>query len=581
MISKNILYTAAGLSVVAMVGCIPMEPGPVIEGSTPPACASDVSVNSITVSSKIPCDYPDMASLEGTSLARFAWNTFIAMNWPAEDPFDAPYNRGVPDTSKAFGAEAAAVVWDTWREKRELFQIVESVKSTTGYKFAEPPAFNDGQPPSSSGPNPAIPMCSTVTEVPQRFVTALQSNKIENYLDETDEIGLAVLWRDELSVSNNTGVLAAGIPMPDDDNLVRYQVKFGPSHYSYVRDKNFWDPTVLNAAIKIERDQGNGIGVELPSGDNATHATGSILVKTAWMKLTSLELTGGDYYTQTALYYRKLDGKVCYDYDEFALIAIHVIRKTDKFPYFFFSTFQHTANYPGKFVYANTQGKARNQTDFSSTLKNPFGITYKNPADPTPNPANPTVSDPYHANRLIKALPGVVTANSEAATALAGTVWANYELVGFQYRPVDKPADTPGTYYTMGSPPTSGSPTGEGYYPNYYTDQEYYLANPVVETNQRFQFFEGGFGVTGTNNIAVYPSAVTPILPGSGNAIAPSIDMGGCMGCHGNTQSTDFSFTLGNATAEPKGFAAGTIEDVCAEIGLAYNGRNACQAKAP
>ena len=141
MISKNILYTAAGLSVVAMVGCIPMEPGPVIEGSTPPACASDVSVNSITVSSKIPCDYPDMASLEGTSLARFAWNTFIAMNWPAEDPFDAPYNRGVPDTSKAFGAEAAAVVWDTWREKRELFQIVESVKSTTGYKFAQPPAF--------------------------------------------------------------------------------------------------------------------------------------------------------------------------------------------------------------------------------------------------------------------------------------------------------------------------------------------------------------------------------------------------------------------------------------------------------
>ena len=103
----------------------------------------------------------------------------------------------------------------------------------------------------------------------------------------------------------------------------------------------------------------------------------------------------------------------------------------------------------------------------------------------------------------------------------------------------------------------------------------------MVETNQRFKFFEGGLGVTGTNNIALFPLSVVPLLPGSGNAIAPSIDMGGCMGCHGNTQSTDFSFTLGNATAEQKGFAAGTIEDVCAEIGLAYNGSNACQAKAP
>lgn len=53
------------------------------------------------------------------------------------------------------------------------------------------------------------------------------------------------------------------------------------------------------------------------------------------------------------------------------------------------------------------------------------------------------------------------------------------------------------------------------------------------------------------------------------------------MGCHGNTQSTDFSFTLGNATAEPTGFAAGTTEDVCQEIGLVYNGMNACQAAAP
>lgn len=142
-----------------MVGCIPMEPGPVIEGATLPVCAADVPVSSVTVSSKSPCDHPEMSSLDGTRLARFAWNIFIAMNWPAKDPFDTPSSRGVPDTSKAFGAQADAVVWDTWRETRELFRIVTSGST---YKFAEPPAFNDGRSPSGSGPSTAIPMCVTV-----------------------------------------------------------------------------------------------------------------------------------------------------------------------------------------------------------------------------------------------------------------------------------------------------------------------------------------------------------------------------------------------------------------------------------
>jgi hypothetical protein len=552
-------------------------------------------VDSIVLSSSIPCDYTDGRAKDPTSLARFAWNTFIAMNWPAVDPFQAPYNRGVPDVSKSIGGDATAVVWDTWREKRELFLVEEYKKPNApekvAYKFVEPPTFNDGTPPSPTGPvNPISPtgltaslnMCPTVTEIPNKFVTALQTNKVENYLDETDEIGLAVLWRGDLTMPGNTALLASEVPMPDDRNLVRYQVKFGPTHYTHVRDQNLWDTTTLNNLITKEKSSGNGIGVELPSGDNTTKNTGSILVKTAWMKLSSVQQSGGAYYTQTALYYRKINGQVCFEYDEFALIAIHVIRKTDAFPYFFFSTFQHKENYPGKFVYANTNGPANNPNLVSSTLKNPFGITYKDPANPTPaTTTKPIVSDPYHATRLIKELPSVATANAEAAGKLAGTVWANYELVGFQYRPVDKPSGTPGSYYAEGSPPTTTSSSGKGYYPNYYSDQEYYLANPVVETNQRFQFFEGGFGAANVKNIALYPSEVSPVLPGDGMGFPKTVDMGGCMGCHGNAQTTDFSFTLNNATFTPTGFSTGTIEEVCGEIGLAYNGSDACQAKAP
>ena len=89
-------------------------------------------------------------------------------------------------------------------------------------------------------------------------------------------------------------------------------------------------------------------------GDSATSTTGSILVKTGWMLLGSGH-NPVDYYTATSLYYKGEEEEPCYDYAEFGLVAIHIIRKTVSFPYFFFSTFEHVNNYPGSFVYANTE----------------------------------------------------------------------------------------------------------------------------------------------------------------------------------------------------------------------------------
>ena len=52
----------------------------------------------------------------------FAWNTFIALNWPALEVAPSRF-RGVPDLGKPFATAANSdlAVWETFKEKREVF----------------------------------------------------------------------------------------------------------------------------------------------------------------------------------------------------------------------------------------------------------------------------------------------------------------------------------------------------------------------------------------------------------------------------------------------------------------------------
>lgn len=57
------------------------------------------------------------------AMATMAWNTFIAVNWPALDPNTHNNNRGIPDLSKSFATAQPGDlgVWETWKSKREVF----------------------------------------------------------------------------------------------------------------------------------------------------------------------------------------------------------------------------------------------------------------------------------------------------------------------------------------------------------------------------------------------------------------------------------------------------------------------------
>lgn len=530
--------------------CLPvLLAAPVAAGDEPVSCNPNPPYL-ISSSDNVPCDFPANANggMSHLNLARFAWNTFIGINYPAMDPSVKPYVRGAPDGS--YGDVDPLTVWDSWREKRELYSIR---KDGSSFVYVAPPAWNGAPATTDGNPNPDIPPCPGITIPTGGHITGLQTSKVENYLDESDEIGLAVLWRKTFNGEDQ--------PMPNEHNLLRYQVKFNWDYYTHVAYNELWDTKTLNEAIATSP---NGFSVILPAGDNPTGTTGTILTKSAWKWLDGSD-DPSRYYTREALYYRGSGEDTCFDYASFGLIAIHVIRKTTSFPYYFYSTFEHVDNWPGKFYYANTNGQGPMGTN--STLPNAYGVQYRDPSNPGANYQSP----PYQANRLITPAPDVVTANNEAATLNAGKVWANYQLVGIQYKPVDPPVPQggtfPGGFYKAGSPPTSFT-SGAGYNPQYFSDQDFYLANAVVETNQAFQFFTGGAANHTINNIFLY-SNNDPRQPKAGE-----VNMGGCMGCHGvaqNQDGTDFSFTLNNQLQAPAELSAETLEDKCAEIGLDYN----------
>jgi hypothetical protein len=82
--------------------------------------------------------------------SKHAWDIFVAISWPALDPVKTG-KRGVPDTTKPFGAPGNATVWETWRE------ATPEVFLPTG---AKPPAdYNDmslvTSCPSGKVPEPA------------------------------------------------------------------------------------------------------------------------------------------------------------------------------------------------------------------------------------------------------------------------------------------------------------------------------------------------------------------------------------------------------------------------------------------
>ena len=511
----------------------------------------------------------------------FAWNTFIAANWPAIDPAANNEQRGIPDLGKRFvdAGSDELLTWETYKEKREVFYPPPSTQSPGVWNQA--PRYG---PSGKTAGNETIPMCSNAagsSSQPRRIF--LQGGKIpETFasLDETAEVPSQALETEaELCAGvqnpqcNGTNPAPCcrvkNMPVmprvwkgrPEELQPVIYEVKVNYDFFQYVTKNQFYlDQTAANAAAAgnialpyrtsasssptQQKEPPSVYDYRAPDAmesyrpvsatSNLTpYPSGAIHLKAAWILLKDEDKS--KYHTTEAAYFTKnpkKGGEPCMATGTFGLVGLHIIqrihRSREKQAFtqggtFVFATFEHVDNADGGFTYSN----AYHRPPKASSSTPPTGFY-------------PSGDATLPVRRLFPILSGTQDVNRKVHQAIRAanpkSVWLNYELIGVQFQPVHVPV--PGQLTANLNDPTN-------------IGQPLFLANSVIETNFGLQYFQG------------LPPGEVPIEKFAQNGIGPNpnkkafdrtlenvsyngtgFNMGGCMGCHGVAQLRGYSFSF-------------------------------------
>jgi hypothetical protein len=442
-----------------------------------PACYPAVTAGgpsvlpAVTISGNIPLYVPLPSTINSPVQIRpyfdwFSWEEFIALNWPASTTGRG--NPQSPDDPSVFknAPPGTTTVWSTYKANWELFD-----------------QGNQRPTPFDSYDVPVPPTCGTGT-VPGagQKKTLVMTSK-----------GNSVL---------NDGVQAFSFPLVDNSReYVMYEVRYGRQPYEFMRgtdnDPKSWLYLAKNLVPPSQITMPPTLST---NGASKTNQLGSIMIKAAWRDMASVPK---DQWTR----YYVVDAEVfdpstqqCADMSV-GLVGLHIVQKLDLFPEWVWSTFEHVD------VLSSNQQTTLLQpcpSNDAACTQNGF----KNRPASTNLDPNQSARVPVQVLRL-NAIPttpqgaSTVDANAAFQAALAGTPWANYQLVVTQWpfaandMTQYKPPEQRGSY-----PCTSGLP----------------------------------FPVTGAVNLTMetyFQSAND--AAGSGNS---------CMACHFGAAYTDFSWGL-------------------------------------
>jgi hypothetical protein len=541
----------------------------------------------ITISPDVPADIPGGAG-EATlaDAANFAWQEFIALNWPA-----MAGTRDTPDEGEPFGDPEfqGPLVWHTYRHKVEIYPGqgtppgFDASDQYFGYDAVPPQYIYNaeelGQDATGTG---EVPPCSGQEPVTTpSFIN----------LDEVSQIGLDSMF---------AGAAPQHAPNNQDPQLIRFLAKANQSHYVYVVDPDALeqggDPLYTGTGLPppdnnnctalqpgqtttfctaranfLEVSQGNGNPTTLQD-PFISLPTGTIHVKSAWRELTADEEAGGRFYQTTVRYYEESDADAaearCYREGTWGLIGLHIEHKTPTAPYFIFTTFEQADN-----LQTATGTAVENeigQPVIRPTSTTTPGLEYQDGDPPTLSivgdqycespgselfyieetdfPGLPS-GGPICQNARTHPLPQVIlNANQDAHAEIAdyasqngiqNPVWMYYKLINVQYQPFDITQVVSDTSSDLNA-------------------STFYLNNEVVETDYTLANFSGQISDTGpptdlpANFDRFNPERTTfqnVLLFDDNNELTDTFNMGGCLGCHGIAQvnkGTDFSFILSN-----------------------------------
>ncbi|MGH9930333.1 MAG: hypothetical protein ACREA9_14055 [Pyrinomonadaceae bacterium] len=573
---RAVAVGAVGVSIVfgGFFGCSRTEPAKPVAETERASAPAPTGAIPITISWNVPAELnPPNGAPTATmqQAAAFAWQEFIALNWPAVEQTGGVVNsayvaqRDTPDNNCKFGDPKCTgpLVWETFRNKVEIFPGNGSPPGYPSVAQGDPSFGYDALPNYVYGlGTPGLP-CDTPPP----------SGTVWINLDETDQISLDSMF---------AGIAPAQAKGNSSPQLIRFLAKANRTEYVYIAKNNWFGgvtsavkTSTLNYLVTNQASPPDGSSnyVSLPAG--------TIEMKAGWRLLNPTEVASGRFKTATARYFEN-PSNPCYRQDTFGLVALHVIQKTPTAPYFIYATFEQADNL---LTAANAKVEDENgninqplpgcRSDQTAPCPTTPTVALQDTATVSPSGLPPQVNlvpasakyctsststtppnQLYYLNSSGQpALPSdgficvnyrdnsipqpIIDANQTAhaaiktynqANGIGDSPWLYYKLVNVQYQAINK--DYAGPF--SGSDPNSGQ-----------NPSSYHLANIVVETNRPLQLFSGGLLPTGSNSD--YDSQ----FGGSGTAIhrnmyyaGGQLNMGGCMGCHGSQgqhQGGDFS----------------------------------------
>ncbi|NER99379.1 MAG: hypothetical protein F6J86_37115 [Symploca sp. SIO1B1] len=321
------------------------------------------SVSPIQISSEVPTDIEVPGGAPNANLtdaAIFAWQEFIALNWPNKELNSGSFQRETPNTSAKFGESFSSslnepLAWETLPNKVEIFPGVGS-QTIGDITFSNspwantilggtlPPDFDNLGAPAyydvySKQNGSSIGPCNSYYSSSDAWVN----------LDESNEIGEANMFAGVVPPEGSPNSGAYG------NQQFAYLAKAGRNEYNYVKSKG-WNLGNAKPGSNFNTAKANtqnymmaNLNYPQPSDNSEPYVSlpyNTIEVKSGWRRLTGNEATNS-FHTAPVRYYTTENAQVCYvqeDAGKWGMAALHIIQKTPSAPYFIFATFSQADN---------------------------------------------------------------------------------------------------------------------------------------------------------------------------------------------------------------------------------------------
>lgn len=356
-------------------GCNPASPCP---GSTCPTAIT-------TAAAAVPADACPRFGEVQSDVDVFAWNSFIALNWPAD------LTTCAADTQTSILGGAGPRVWETYVSDTDVFVA-------------------GGSPVAWCAPELAARLRAPR---PLGGLSKVAAASAERLPDIAEAVG--------------------GVLTDQNGRFVRYEIKINLDEYNYLVTNHLWNKAGQQGKT-IDFPQGPD---DQPSrcGEMPCGPVGAMEIKAAWKVLSQNEIDGGRFYTTQAVVFNDEQGSPSPGTNPvtMGLVGLHILHKTATQSTWFWSTFEHVDNTTTSFFDPSCTTCVANQ----QTAKQPYTELT---TDGTPINKGVQVVRTHSIESTDSSAPEL---NTYYQGLLAGSVWANYQLISTQWATGGAPAGTP------------------------------------------------------------------------------------------------------------------------------------------